>query len=334
MPEFRLFAGLGIGSFTGLHAQLAGTPLEALAAALGERSQARFREASHGDLPRWLVVLEALPVLPADRVVLDAPWIEVASVPAAAPEVRQQLAGLLHRLHPWRKGPYRIHGLELDAEWRSDLKWDRLTGAIAPLEDRLVLDVGCGNGYHVWRMAGAGARAVVGIDPTLLYAAQFYAVRHFLGEHRVAVLPLALEDLPEPLPAFDTVFSMGVLYHRRSPLDHLLDLQRWLRPGGELVLETLVLAGGQNEVLVPPARYAQMKNVWFIPTPATLVGWLRRCGYRDVRVIDVTLTTPEEQRSTDWMGFQSLQDFLDPDDPGKTVEGFPAPRRGILIARR
>jgi tRNA (mo5U34)-methyltransferase len=146
-------------------------------------------------------------------------------------------------LHPWRKGPFCIQGVHIDTEWRSDLKWDRLAGAIAPLAGRLVLDVGCGNGYHGWRMLGAGARLVMGIDPTLLFVLQWMAINRYLGRNDLAVLPLGIEDLPDDLGGFDTVFSMGVLYHRRSPIDHLMDLHRLLRPGGELVLETLVLEG-------------------------------------------------------------------------------------------
>ena len=56
---------------------------------------------------------------------------------------------------------------------------------------------------------------------------------------------------------------MGVLYHRRSPIDHLLELKGCLQTGGELVLETLVIDGGLGEVLVPENRYAKMRNVWF-----------------------------------------------------------------------
>ena len=32
------------------------------------------------------------------------------------------------------------------------------------------------------------------------------------------------------------------------------------------------------------------------------------------------------------MTFHSLAQFLDPDDPGLTIEGLPAPRRAILTA--
>jgi len=77
-----------------------------------------------------------------------------------------------------------------------------------------------------------------------------------------------------------------------------------------------------------------MRNIWFIPTPAALQRWLRRCGFIDVKIADVSATSLDEQRSTEWMRFESLKDFLDPDDLSKTVEGLPAPRRAILVARR
>jgi tRNA (mo5U34)-methyltransferase len=181
-------------------------------------------------------------------------------------------------------------------------------------------------------MAGAGAELALGVDPTILYAMQFLAVSRFLRVPRVAVLPLALEDLPAGMSGFDTVFSMGVLYHRRSPMDHLRDLRALLRRGGELVLETLVLDGPGDRVLVPQGRYARMRNVWFIPSPGALIAWLGRCGFGNARVLDVTATTVLEQRSTEWMRFQSLADCLDPEDSFSTVEGLPAPRRGILVA--
>lgn len=284
----------------------------------------------HGDWPRWREVLRSLPVCRAERVELGRAAITVAG--DCASEDRTRIENLLRALHPWRKGPYELFGIRIDSEWRSDLKWNRLSGAIAPLTGRTVLDVGCGSGYHAWRMAGASAARVIGIDPALLNVVQFLAVRHFAGEHCVQVLPVGIDEVPGNLRAFDSVFSMGVLYHRRSPLDHLLDLRGCLRPGGELVLETLVIEGGPGAVLVPEDRYARMRNVWFIPSCLTLEGWLRRCGYRHIRLLDVTVTTSEEQRSTSWMRFQSLADCLDPRHPQLTVEGLPAPRRAIFVA--
>jgi tRNA (mo5U34)-methyltransferase len=175
---------------------------------------------------------------------------------------------------------------------------------------------------------------VVGIDPNWLFLCQFLAMKHYLPELPAWHLPLAFEELPGKLQGFDTVFSMGVLYHRRSPIDHLLDLKDCLVRDGELVLETLVVEGDAQQVLVPEDRYAQMRNVWFLPSVPALELWLRRAGFVDVRCVDVSITSVEEQRATDWMRYQSLPEFLDPGDHRRTLEGLPAPRRAVLIARK
>ena len=285
---------------------------------------------SHGDVARWRDLIARLPQDRADRVSLNEASIRLQG--PLSGEERETLLDVLQGLHPWRKGPYDLFGIPVDTEWRSDWKWDRLAQAIAPLAGRLVLDVGCGSGYHALRMLGAGAARVIGIDPTLLSVHQFLAVKRMAGDLAVDVLPIGIEDMPRNLGVFDTVFSMGVLYHRRSPMDHLIELQGLLRPGGELVLETLVIEGREGEVLVPRGRYAQMRNVWFIPSPETLRAWLERTGFGRIRLVDVSVTTFEEQRSTPWMRFHSLSDFLKPSDSSQTLEGYPAPRRAIFLA--
>ena len=235
---------------------------------------------------------------------------------------------------PWRKSPFDIFGVEVDTEWRSDWKWQRIAPHISSLADRMVLDVGCGSGYHCWRMWAEGARLVLGIDPTLLYFFQYLCLKRYALSAPVWYAPVRLEEMPLGSQAFDTVFSMGVLYHRRSPLDHLAELYSALRPGGELVLETLVVEGDINTVLMPADRYAAMRNVFFLPAPDLLELWLRRSGFVDVRTVDICVTNVAEQHSTEWMTFQSLPDFLDPADSSRTIEGYPAPRRATLIARR
>lgn len=290
-----------------------------------------FLEQSHGNFSEWLKAVNDLPELSPSQVDL-VDGVRIGCEKDLDNEIREHLLHRLKTLHPWRKGPYDVFGIHIDTEWRSDWKWDRLKEVIEPLKNRLVLDVGCGNGYHCWRMLGAGAKFVMGVDPTLLSVMQFQAIRKLHGEAPVYVLPLGVEDLPGDLRLFDTVFSMGVLYHRRSPIDHLLELKSFLRPGGQLVLETLVIEGDEHKVLVPSRRYAQMRNVWFIPSCESIIVWLQRCGYRNVRLCDVTKTTVDEQRSTDWMSFQSLADFLDPQNQEWTVEGLPAPVRAIFVA--
>lgn len=288
-------------------------------------------EKRFGDLPRWRAALAALPSLKAETIDLDTNAITASG--QVDDGTRRELEAALRSLHPWRKGPFSLFGVDIDTEWRSDFKWDRLSGAIDPLEGRRVLDVGCGSGYHCWRMKGAGAAEVIGIDPTPLFVLQFKAIQHYLNIDSVHVLPLALEQLPPKLKSFDTTFSMGVLYHRRSPMDHLTDLRDTLAPGGQLVLETLVVEGGEDTVFVPPDRYARMGNVWFLPSPAALMKWMSKTGFVDVELVDLNQTTVAEQRSTEWMTFYSLSNFLDSDDHNKTVEGHPAPRRAIITAR-
>ncbi|WP_437612018.1 tRNA 5-methoxyuridine(34)/uridine 5-oxyacetic acid(34) synthase CmoB [Erwinia sp. V71] len=290
------------------------------------------RENLHGHFKDWHKAVEHLPLLQPER--LDLLNSVTADSSTLSDRQRAGITTLLRNLMPWRKGPYSLYGTDIDTEWRSDWKWQRVLPHISPLAGRTVLDVGCGSGYHMWRMLGAGAQMVVGIDPMQLFLCQFEAVRKLLGnDQRAHLLPLGIEQLPE-LKAFDTVFSMGVLYHRRSPLDHLYQLKNQLVSGGELVLETLVIDGDDQAVLVPGDRYAQMRNVYFIPSTGALKNWLEKCGFVDVRIADYSITSTDEQRRTEWMTSESLAEFLDPEDSSKTVEGYPAPLRAVLVATK
>jgi tRNA (mo5U34)-methyltransferase len=296
------------------------------------RLQAQSRDwlVGHGDYPRWSAALASLPELDNVEARFDLPAVTIKADPVDSARLREALRGLM----PWRKGPFEIADVYIDSEWRSDLKWARVAPALAPLAGRRILDIGSGNAYYGFRMLAQSPALVLGIEPSVLYNLQFQALQKYLLRPEIALLPLGVDDLPENLAWFDTVFSMGVFYHRKSPLDHLSRLFGFLRPGGELCLETLVIEGAEGRVLVPRKRYARMRNVWFIPSAAELAVWLRRCGFIDVRLVDESVTSLEEQRSTDWMQFESLAQCLDPADNSRTLEGYPAPRRAVLIAHR
>lgn len=282
---------------------------------------------------QWLNSIKHLPVITPYHIDLLHSVSVKMQTPLSTGE-QQRITQLLKNMMPWRKGPFHFYGIDIDTEWRSDWKWERLIHHIDNLEGKLVLDVGCNSGYHLWRMIGAGAKLAVGIDPMALYLCQFEAVRKLLGDDKRAhLLPLGIEELPK-LNAFDTVFSMGVLYHRRSPLDHLYQLKDQLVDGGQLILETLVIEGDLHQALMPGERYAQMRNVYFIPSVPTMINWLQKCGFKDVRMVDISQTSLEEQRKTDWMTSDSLADFLDPNDLSKTIEGYPAPMRAVFIAQK
>ena len=289
-----------------------------------------WEKTTHGDYAKWAKIVDFMPNSTA-CIKLKDKVESIPTEPLSAGET-QRITHHLKQLMPWRKGPYHLHGIHIDTEWRSDFKWDRVLPHLAPLKDRTILDVGCGSGYHMWRMVGEGAKMVVGIDPTELFLCQFEVVRKLLGNDRRAnLIPLGIEQM-QPLAALDTVFSMGVLYHRKSPLDHLSQLKAQLVKGGELVLETLVIDGDMNTCLVPADRYAKMKNVYFIPSVPCLINWLEKVGFKNVRCVDQAVTTLEEQRRTDWLENESLVDFLDPTDHSKTIEGLPAPKRAVILA--
>lgn len=320
--------------FEDFYGALASTPLKTHTAEFRAAVERRYQQRIHGDHGKWQAAFDALPDITADQVDLQSDTVSATSVVPPPAPVLAQLEQALRGLHPWRKGPFELFGQHIDTEWRSDWKWQRLAPHLSPLDGRLVLDVGCGSGYHCWRMLGAGARLVIGVDPSQKFLFQFHAIKKYLGALDAFVLPLRSEDLPPALGRFDTVFSMGVLYHRQSPFQHLEELRHALKPGGELVLETLVVDGPRHHVLVPGERYAQMRNVWFIPSCDEMLHWLERAGFVEPRLVEVNQTSLEEQRSTDWMHFHSLVDFLDPDDHDKTVEGYPAPRRASFIASK
>lgn len=282
---------------------------------------------------QYLELLASLPPAPAGLACdFTAAAVRIGRAGQLDSAAMEALQLALFGLRPWRKGPFELFGIAIESEWASNLKWDRLSAAIAPLQGRRVLDVGSSNGYYLLRMQAASPALALGLEPYATFFHQFCLLQHFACLPRCLSLPLKFEELPEMTGFFDTLFHMGVLYHLRAPLDSLRALRRCLRRGGELVLETLVIPGEQPVALTPVERYAKMNNVYFLPTVTALQIWLERSGFERVRCIDVSRTTNAEQRRTAWIQTESLEDFLDPADPDRTVEGYPAPRRALLLA--
>lgn len=318
--------------FNKFRESIQGSELEQFEKELAASLESNFFSKRHGRKSEWDTALAALPAVTTQHYAFDQDTIHIGqeSELAISPnEFETQLKCFM----PWRKGPYELFGTNINTEWRSDWKWQRITPHISSLQDRTVLDIGCGNGYHLFRMLGSGAKLALGIDPTLLFFYQFELLARFLPSLPVHLLPLRGENLPR-FGVFDTVFSLGVLYHRRNPIDHLTELLEFLAPGGEVVIETLVVEGDASTVLVPQDRYAKMSNVWFLPSPDALLLWMQRAGFKNARIVDINQTSTLEQRTTDWMTFHSLGDFLDPQDGNKTWEGYPAPKRALIIAEK
>ncbi|RJP76972.1 MAG: tRNA 5-methoxyuridine(34)/uridine 5-oxyacetic acid(34) synthase CmoB [Desulfobacteraceae bacterium] len=281
---------------------------------------------------KYRKTLEALPEIKPSSIDVLSDRVRIGRKEDITPEEKNNLLHCLRQLNPWRKGPFQLFGIDIDTEWRSDMKWNRLKDHIAPLAHKRILDIGSSNGYYMFKMASQQPECVIGIEPYLTFYFQYHALQTYLQFDRLCCLPLKIEEMPVMKEWFDTVFCMGILYHRRSPLDMLLRIRSCLKTGGELVLETLILEGDADLALVPENRYAKMNNVYFIPTVPCLRTWLVRTGFHHIRCIDITRTTSEEQHRTEWVDTESLEDFLDDRDPNKTVEGYPSPVRAIILA--
>ncbi|MGP1959307.1 MAG: tRNA 5-methoxyuridine(34)/uridine 5-oxyacetic acid(34) synthase CmoB [Arsenophonus sp. NC-TX2-MAG3] len=319
--------------FSHVYQQIAIEPLRQWLETLLYQIEKWKKTTQHGQFNTWEKIVQSLPNMTPTYLDLKTAVIAKNEFLLSLKD-KKQITFLLKSLMPWRKGPFSLYNINIDSEWRSNWKWQRILPYLSPLIDKRVLDVGCGNGYYMWRMVGEGAKIVIGIDPAQLFLCQFEAIRKLIGNNqRAHLLPLSIEQL-STLAAFDTVFSMGVLYHRRSPLDHLYQLKNQLVSGGELVLESLVIKGDENQCLIPNKCYAKMRNIYFIPSAKMLKIWLERCGFCNVHIVDQTVTTIQEQRKTVWMQNESLANFLDPYNIHLTVEGYPSPLRVTLIAKK
>ena len=293
----------------------------------------KLKSSPNGNQSKWDQALNQLPNISKKPPNLDTAIISTKNINFIRQE-REVTKKALKELSPWRKGPFLIDDIFIDTEWQSNMKWDRIKKVIDPLEGKIVLDVGCGNGYYSLRMNGDGAKLVIGIDPSMLFMMQFNAITHFMQSIPVFLLPLKLDELPTSKPIFDTVFSMGVLYHQRSPLEHLKQLYDAIKKDGELILETIIFPGTSTYLRKENGRYAQMRNVWHLPNIKELCSWLKITGFKNINKGDVERTSTDEQRSTEWMTSHSLSNALNPDNEKLTIEGFPAPHRILIVCNK
>ena len=247
---------------------------------------------------------------------------------------RERVLATIKDFMPWRKGPFNLFGFDIDAEWRSGRKWRRLEPVLPDLRGRVVADIGCNNGYYMFRMAAGEPRLVVGFEPYLQHYFAFKTLNSFAGLANLVVEPLGVEHIALYRDCFDVVFLMGILYHRVSPVEVLRDIHTAMRPDGVLVVESQGIPGDEPVALFPERRYAKVPGTYFVPTAACLRNWLVRAGFVDVDIFCTHAMSGAEQRRTAWMTFESYEDFIDPDNPSLTVEGYPAPIRIFIKARR
>jgi tRNA (mo5U34)-methyltransferase len=259
--------------------------------------------------------------------------VRVSTSSASSAHVHAELEALCPLLLPWRTGPFDLVGYEVDAEWRSSEKWRRIEPLIPRGTSLKIADVGCSTGYFMLRALEREPEVVVGFDPVDRCWLQYCTVQALLRNERLTFVPAGLDALTSFKGFFDVVLCMGVIYHQRDPFSAVKPLADSLRPGGTLILESLCIPSDDPYLLVPRDRYAKMRNAWMIPSPVALKNIVERAGLENAQLHQFGPLSVQEQRRTRLAPYESLADFLDPADPSKTVEGYPAPHTAAVVAR-
>jgi len=259
-------------------------------------------------------------------------WVSITTQSDISKEDHKKIYDACKMLIPWRKGPFKLFDIKLDTEWQSNIKYN-LIRPYFDLKDKIVADIGCNNGYYMFRMLEDKPKRLTGFDPSPLTMLQFDFLNYF-AKTPIIYEQLGVEHLDFYEHKFDFIFMLGVLYHRPDPIGTLKTLRNALNKNGEILIDTFMIDGEDEVCLTPSGRYSKIPNIFFIPTINALKNWVSRAGFIDIEILETTVTTSQEQRKTDWSFDQSLEDFLDPNDPTKTVEGYPAPKRVYLKAKK
>lgn len=283
---------------------------------------------------RYRSLLQAVQHLRASSCDFSSDVVRIGTGADVTPDEQRLVYQTLRGFKPWRKGPFSVFGIDIDAEWRSERKWNRLIPELPDLSGKIVADIGCNNGYYLFRMAHHQPALVLGFEPYVQHYYTFNTLNTFAGQRHLQVELLGIEHLNLFPESFDAIFCLGILYHRPSPVEALRDLHAALKPGGWLVVESQAIPGNEPVALFPQSTYAKVPGTWFVPTAACLHNWMTRTGFRDVRMFCEHAMSSEEQRRTAWMDFESYEDFIDKENPALTIEGYPAPRRIFFKAAK
>jgi tRNA (mo5U34)-methyltransferase len=298
---------------------------QAIETLLQEKSQ-WLRQGKKG-VERYRLSYEEVRHIRANRCDFSGDVVTIGGPGELSDQDREKVYTAMRDFMPWRKGPFNVFGIEIDAEWRSERKWSRVLPEIPDLQGKVVADIGCNNGYYMFRMAHYRPKLVIGFEPYLQHYFAFKTLNSFAGCVNLICEILGVEHIALFKKGFDVVFLMGILYHRASPIEVLREIRTAMKPGGVLLVESQGIPGTDPVALFPEQRYAKVPGTYFVPTGACLANWLSRAGFAEVKVFFSHPMSGQEQRRTDWMVFESYEDFIDKTDPALTTEGYPAPLR-------
>ncbi len=283
---------------------------------------------------RYRLPCDALQAFPAANIDCSGDAVKIGEENEVSESDKQSIKSHLRSFMPWRKGPFSIFGIDVDSEWQSQRKWQRLLPRLPDLQDKVIADIGCSNGYYMFRMIPYKPRLIIGFEPSVQHYYCFKGLNNMARLKNMHIDLLGVEHLSLFPDCFDVLFLMGIIYHRSSPVDTLRTVFSSLQSGGTLILESQAIPGEEEVALFPEKTYAKVPGTYFVPTGNCLKNWLLRAGFSDIELFCQHPMSSLEQRRTSWMEFESYSDFLDPRAPEKTVEGYPAPDRVFLIGRK
>ncbi|EAI3889646.1 tRNA 5-methoxyuridine(34)/uridine 5-oxyacetic acid(34) synthase CmoB [Campylobacter jejuni] len=241
-------------------------------------------------------------------------------------QAKDEILAIAKELKPWRKGPFKIDDLFIDTEWQSFIKFNILKPFMNEISQKCVADIGCNNGYYMFKMLEFNPAKLIGFDPSIKYRLQFELI-NALAKTPIKYELLGVEDLPNYGLKFDVIFCLGVIYHRSDPIKMLKDLKAGLNKNGVVFLDTMYIEDEREIALVPNKTYSKIPNIYFVPSISALKNWCKRAGFKEFEVLATKKTDENEQRKTEWIDSFSLENFLDPKDKNLTIEGYEAPKR-------
>ena len=288
---------------------------------------------NNGNLEKWFNIINELPEISTNTIEFSKNHIVIGKESEINSSQKEILEENLLKLNPWRKGPFKLFGLEIDSEWRSDKKWERIKNFLPNKKGLRICDLGCSNGYYAYKLMNLEPDLIVGLDKTPLFIMQFFATKYYAKKlQELIILPCMAEEFTQEKIDFDLLLSMGILYHAKDPEIHIETLNKLLKSKGFLILETIISLSKENIKINKDQTYAGMKNIGTIFTKDNLIKLINLYGFKNVEFVDQSYTDSSEQRATKWMPGKSIKDFLLPN--GNTIEGYPPVCRAIFIAQK
>lgn len=244
---------------------------------------------------------------------------------------------LIEELIPWRKGYYDLFSTRINSEWDSLIKWNYISQIIEQIiggiKDKVVCDLGCNNGYFMFKLLSSSPALIVGLDPVFRYYLQYFLLTTFLRPSlsSLAFLLMGYKSLDYFESSFDLVLCLGILYHHPQPIEILKLIKQSLKPQGKIIIDSQGIDREDSFSLIPEKTYTGKKGFWFLPSPQALINWVKRAGFTKVEIIKKTTIQKEEQQKTIHSPFDSLREGM---KGKKTIEGYPSPIRIYLVAEK